>query len=188
MQRSAEEFKAQATALDRDHWTIRDCGLCGYPLSYIFHDDGSVSFDSGCNCCGGGPTLSPRTWDEIAEHYNRNQPERNPEITREWLDKADEFWQFSAQTQAVAEADERAAACRADYRNCSRCKTPVLPDDPRTLVRIQGWERRSSAASRRGGSDILLRERLDEYLCSGCAHALKAGVAPLQGELVPRAA
>jgi hypothetical protein len=71
---------------------------------------------------------------------------------------------------------------RADYQTCSRCPAPVLPDAPDTLVRVEGWERRSASPSRRGGSDVVLRERVqpERFLCGACSHALKAGVAPLQ--------
>jgi len=75
---------------------------------------------------------------------------------------------------------------RADYATCSRCPAPVLPDAPDTLVRIEGWQRRSLSPSRRGGADVVLRRPVApaEYLCTGCAHALKAGVAPLQESLL----
>ena len=71
---------------------------------------------------------------------------------------------------------------RADYVTCSRCPAPVMPDAPGTLRRVIAWERKATAASRRSASDIVLREPVEpaEYLCPGCAHALKAGVAPLQ--------
>jgi hypothetical protein len=74
----------------------------------------------------------------------------------------------------------------ADYQNCRECRTPLLPDDPNTYVRIEGWQKRSLSPSRRGGADVVLRQPVDpaEYLCSGCAHALKAGVAPLQESLL----
>jgi hypothetical protein len=79
---------------------------------------------------------------------------------------------------------------RADYQTCSRCPAPVLPDDPNTFVRVEGWQRRSASPSRRGASDIVLREQVKpaKFLCGACAHALKAGVAPLQESLLGAAA
>lgn len=49
--------------------------------------------------------------------------------------------------------------------------------------RIQGWERKASADSRRGGSDISLREHVDEFACFACVERKKAGVNIHQGTL-----
>lgn len=76
------------------------------------------------------------------------------------------------------------------YQNCRECKTPLLPDDPNTYVRIEGWQRRSLSPSRRGGSDIVLREQAKpaQFLCGACVHAIRAGAHPMQGTLVEEAA
>jgi hypothetical protein len=71
------------------------------------------------------------------------------------------------------------------YQNCAYCCAPVLPDAPDTFVRVTAWEHRAFAGgSRRGGSDLCLRERLPEYACSECVQKLKRGIAPVQGALI----
>jgi hypothetical protein len=42
--------------------------------------------------------------------------------------------------------------------------------------RVTGWERKATTSSRRGGSDIVLRQPLDEWACAGCVHDRQAGV------------
>jgi hypothetical protein len=44
---------------------------------------------------------------------------------------------------------------------CTYCGDPI---DPQTVYRrVVGWERKSKAASRKAGSDIVLRESRDEF-------------------------
>lgn len=50
--------------------------------------------------------------------------------------------------------------------------------------RIIGWERKAVSPSRRGGSDILLREPLDEFACPACITRLQAGLNVHQEALV----
>ena len=50
--------------------------------------------------------------------------------------------------------------------------------------RISGWEQKARVASRRGGSDIVLREHHDEFACAGCIARLKAGINVAQETLV----
>jgi hypothetical protein len=68
---------------------------------------------------------------------------------------------------------------------CTYCGTPVDPTSRYVWARIQGWEKKALASStRRGGSDISLREHLDEYACDGCIRKLKSGVSPGQSSLI----
>lgn len=57
---------------------------------------------------------------------------------------------------------------------------------PESLLyrRVTGWERKAKSASRKGGSDIMLREPLDEYACSACIARLRAGINVGQESLV----
>lgn len=96
MIRPVDDFKRAAGDRNIKAWTIRRCGLCGYPLSYLFHGEG-VLFDPGCDCTYGG-LPEPRSWDDVASHYNRNQPENNPRISETWLAEVDAFWGFEAAT------------------------------------------------------------------------------------------
>lgn len=67
---------------------------------------------------------------------------------------------------------------------CWRCGDSIDPHDPLTYTRVQGWERRAIGASRRGGSDIVLRERLPEYAHGSCVEKARMGVSPEQQELI----
>lgn len=64
------------------------------------------------------------------------------------------------------------------------CGREIDPDASSTYRRIQGWERKAVLDSRRGGSDISLREQLDEYACPVCIDRLKDGVNVNQTALV----
>lgn len=68
--------------------------------------------------------------------------------------------------------------------NCTHCHTPLDPDAHTTYTRVLAWERKSATPSRRSGSDLVLRERLEEYACSTCVAQMRRGVAPVQGVLV----
>jgi len=69
------------------------------------------------------------------------------------------------------------------YQNCTYCRAPVEPDASTTYTRVTAWERKSASASRRSGSDIVCRERQEEFACSTCIRQMKRGVAPVQGML-----
>jgi hypothetical protein len=58
---------------------------------------------------------------------------------------------------------------------CTYCGVSI--DSARNAYRrVVGWEHKSHSESRRGGSDITLREQLDVWACSGCIARKKAGV------------
>lgn len=67
--------------------------------------------------------------------------------------------------------------------NCSYCRTPLDPEHPNTYRRVHAWERRSLSVSRRSASDVVLRERQQEFACSECVRRLKAGLPVMQEEL-----
>ena len=68
---------------------------------------------------------------------------------------------------------------------CTYCRTTVDPTDPGVYERVIGWERKAFQASRRGGSDIVLRERIpDTFACQFCVDKLKAGVSVAQETLL----
>lgn len=88
--RTAEEFKQAAQTHNITSWNIRDCSLCGYPLSYYFDGD-NVSYDSGCDCISFS-NIQPRSWEDVAEHYNR---QTHPD----YIKTMDAFWHFTSDTQ-----------------------------------------------------------------------------------------
>ena len=68
---------------------------------------------------------------------------------------------------------------------CKYCGTELDPGSRYIWHRIQGWEKKAFASStRRGGSDISLREQLDEFACDTCIRKLKSGISPGQDSLI----
>jgi hypothetical protein len=66
---------------------------------------------------------------------------------------------------------------------CFYCGEPVDPQARTTWRRVTGWERKAAASSRRGGSDIALRQPLQEWACMHCVDRLQNGVNAAQLEL-----
>lgn len=68
---------------------------------------------------------------------------------------------------------------------CVYCGRNVDPNQPYTYQRVSGWEHKAYSASRRGGSDIVLREPVpDMFACQFCIDKLKAGVNVAQETLL----
>jgi hypothetical protein len=68
---------------------------------------------------------------------------------------------------------------------CVYCKRDVDPNQPYVYQRTIGWEHKAFLASRRGGSDIVLREPVpDVFACQFCVDKLKAGVSVAQESLL----
>jgi len=68
--------------------------------------------------------------------------------------------------------------------SCNFCGEPLNPDSRLVYRRVEGWERKAASESRRGGSDIVLREPLPLYACPTCIVRLQNGVAPGQEALL----
>ena len=66
---------------------------------------------------------------------------------------------------------------------CSLCSGPIHQGE-RFDRQITAWERRGLGQSRRGGSDVLLREHTDRVAHSRCVDASKSGVSPQQEQLI----
>lgn len=65
---------------------------------------------------------------------------------------------------------------------CSLCGEPV--DSETALRRVQGWEKKAGSA-RKGGSDIILRERVEhEVAHEACVANLRRGITPAQGAML----
>lgn len=67
--------------------------------------------------------------------------------------------------------------------HCANCGNPVNPTALTTWHRVVGWERRGIGTSRKGGSDIALRESRNEFSCEGCIRKLQSGISPAQEQL-----
>lgn len=93
MLRSVEEFQRQAKKKGIDNWVIHHCSICGYPCGFIIEIEvNRIRYDSGCLCRREIPRLS--SWEELAECYNRNQPENNKDIEKSYIKEVEKFWGF----------------------------------------------------------------------------------------------
>jgi hypothetical protein len=94
MIKTADQLKEQAKKIGLTRWVVRRCSMCDYPLAYYFSVDYErVKFDSGCDCVNYSHE-EERSWENLAESYNMNQPENNPKISKEYLEKLNKIWQF----------------------------------------------------------------------------------------------
>jgi hypothetical protein len=50
--------------------------------------------------------------------------------------------------------------------------------------RVTGWERKAAGASRKGGSDVTLREPTGEHACMWCVDRLRRGVNVSQEQML----
>lgn len=82
---TAAELEHQAKVHAISKWQIHNCGGCGYPCGFVFHER-AVSYDSGCWCASYGPSdPSPRSWDDVARQFNMQTSDAA-------IDKYREFW------------------------------------------------------------------------------------------------
>jgi len=91
--KTVEDFKKAAKEKNITFWEIHKCGFCGYPCGYIIKDD-AIFYDSGCGCVSMYVNIQPRSWEDLAEEYNRNTKERNPRISEKYTKETDNFWGF----------------------------------------------------------------------------------------------
>lgn len=66
--------------------------------------------------------------------------------------------------------------------SCSICNRPIV-DINRCFHRVAGWERKAQVASRKSGSDIVLREPTGELACEDCIRKIKLGIGAGTSEL-----
>lgn len=64
------------------------------------------------------------------------------------------------------------------------CGRMLDPNDRFVYRRVVGWERKAGVPTRRGGSDITLREPLEEFACRICIDRIKDGTSPAQEALL----
>ena len=91
--KTIQDFQQKAKEKDIKFVPIHKCSICGYQCGYVIEGD-NVGYDSGCDCTYNGGGIQRRSWQEIADDYNRNQRENNKDISQEWLDETDKFWGF----------------------------------------------------------------------------------------------
>jgi hypothetical protein len=66
---------------------------------------------------------------------------------------------------------------------CHFCGQPVNANRS-SYRRVQGWERKGLGETRKGGSDVLLREPLDEWAHASCVSRIRAGLSVGQESLL----
>jgi len=91
--KTIEDFKKAAKEKNIKEWLIHDCCMCGYQCGYLIIED-EVLYDNGCDCMSGKRSPRQSSWEELVDHYNRNQIENNKNASQEVLDKMDNFWGF----------------------------------------------------------------------------------------------
>ena len=86
MEKTGKDFQEQVEKLDIRFWDHHECSICGYMTKYVF-SNGKVFFDAGCDCNSFPNDVTERSWDEIAEFFNR---QTHPNTVK----KFHEFWKF----------------------------------------------------------------------------------------------
>jgi hypothetical protein len=67
---------------------------------------------------------------------------------------------------------------------CALCGQPVDPTSNTTFQRVIGWQRKAITASRKSGSDIVMRERLEDVAHGHCVELARSGVSVAQESLL----
>lgn len=80
MIRPIEDFMKASIDRGIRRWGIHNCGGCGYTCGYVIEGEAVLR---------PGPIPA-----QMADHYNRNQPENNPKISPAWVVETDSFWGF----------------------------------------------------------------------------------------------
>lgn len=68
--------------------------------------------------------------------------------------------------------------------NCILCGEPVDPAARSTFHQVTGWERKAMSASRKSGSDIVLRQPLNQYAHGHCVERKRMGIPAAQESLL----
>lgn len=95
MKKTPEELKNQVKLKGINKWTVHNCSMCGYPCGYVFRGE-DVFYDPGCDCVFGEE--KQRSWENLAEEFNRNQPENNPDFAGKHPEAYSEYykvWDFT---------------------------------------------------------------------------------------------
>ena len=57
-------------------WKYRHCSICSLPHIYRIHEGSFCSLDVNCTCSGGHRDWVRQTFDELADVFNNQTPER----------------------------------------------------------------------------------------------------------------
>lgn len=70
-----EEIKQAVEHFDIALFNLRECSLCGTSIGYTFVEDEGPMFHSNCDCTPHYTPPEPRTWESVADLFNRQTPE-----------------------------------------------------------------------------------------------------------------
>ena len=70
------EFEELKTIIGDKKLVIRNCGFCGYPCGYLFHD-GKLYYDIGCDCTPRPPKAEEREEKDLLWFINTNSWDEN---------------------------------------------------------------------------------------------------------------
>lgn len=96
MTKTATDFARAAAEHGITWWPIRTCSICNVPVGFVI-EHGHVAWRSACGCSSFGG-WSPRTWDDIADHYNRQTA---PEVVAGYAT----FWRFDTAQEGTTDGD-----------------------------------------------------------------------------------
>jgi len=84
--KTAEDFRAAIKEKGLTRWKLRECGMCGTGLHYLFEND-KVGYDSNCDCTSYDSGIQLRSYQDLADHYNMQS-------SNTYLDTIDDFFGF----------------------------------------------------------------------------------------------
>jgi len=94
MLKTTEQLKEQAKKINLHFWPCWDCSMCGYSCGYIISENfETIEYDAGCYCVS-YRDIQPRSWEDLTETYNMNQPENNQNIKKDYLKELNDIWKF----------------------------------------------------------------------------------------------
>lgn len=91
--KTTTQMQKQVEKVKISEWLIHVCSMCDYSCGFLFNNK-NVMYDNGCYCVS-SIIIRDATWEEVANAYNRNQPEQNPQISEDYLNKTEKIWQFN---------------------------------------------------------------------------------------------
>ena len=82
---TADQIKAATAEHVIRVWTLRTCSICYAPLNYQFPSDGTVYFNSNCDCGSRWEPVQERSYDDVARTFNMQTPEVRQRMWDEFI-------------------------------------------------------------------------------------------------------
>ena len=71
---TAEQVQKTVQERGINLWKLRECSICQTPLTYAFNG-GEPTYNSNCGCTSYSSKPALRSWESVAEIFNRQTPE-----------------------------------------------------------------------------------------------------------------